>query len=81
MRTFRFYLTNKARLASRELIRSLETGARTFTKGIEADELKVFTTVIRQIITNMDEFIARAPAGANAAVLRPRRKAPARRKK
>jgi DNA-binding MarR family transcriptional regulator len=61
-RKYRFYLTDKARLASRELIRSLETGARSFTKGVPAEDLKIFTRVIRQIIGNLDDFVQKAPA-------------------
>jgi DNA-binding MarR family transcriptional regulator len=56
-RKYRFYLTPKARLASRELIRLLETGAQTFTKGIAKDDLAVFTRVVRQIIAQLDEYI------------------------
>jgi DNA-binding MarR family transcriptional regulator len=81
-RKYRFYLTDKARLASRDLIRSLETGARTFTKGIEEDELATFTRVIRQIIANLDEFIQRSSASAKPTPFALReRKVASRRKK
>jgi DNA-binding MarR family transcriptional regulator len=63
-RKYRFFLTDRARLASRELIRSLETGARSFTRGIPADDLAIFTRVIRQIIGNLDEFVQRSPTAA-----------------
>jgi DNA-binding MarR family transcriptional regulator len=81
MRTYRFYLTNKARLASRELIRSLESGARTFTKGIAANDLDTFTRVIRQIIANLDDFTRRAPVAAKSTPLSRPRKTPTRGKK
>jgi DNA-binding MarR family transcriptional regulator len=56
-RKYRFYLTPKARLAARDLMRWLESGAELFTKGIPADDLAVFTRVIRQIIDRLDEYI------------------------
>jgi DNA-binding MarR family transcriptional regulator len=56
-RKYRFYLTPKARLAARDLIGWLESGAELFTKGIPPDDLTVFTRVIRQIIDRLDEYI------------------------
>jgi DNA-binding MarR family transcriptional regulator len=59
-RKYRFYLTPKARLAARDLIGWLETGAELFTEGIPKDDLAVFTKVIRQIIARLDEYIRTA---------------------
>jgi DNA-binding MarR family transcriptional regulator len=59
-RKYRFYLTPKGRVAARELIRSLETGAQTFTDGIPKDDLAIFTRVIRQIIARLDGYITTA---------------------
>ncbi len=61
-RKYRFYLTPKARLGARDLIRSLETGAQTFTKGIPKKELAIFTSVIRQIIARLDDYIRKTSA-------------------
>ena len=59
-RKYRFYLTPQARLAARDLIGWLETGAELFTEGIPKDDLAVFTKVIRQIIARLDEYIRTA---------------------
>ena len=77
-RKYRFYLTEKARLASRELIRSLETGAHTFTADIPKGELETFSRVIRQIIANLDAFIQKAPAATKTGTfsVRSKRAAP-----
>ena len=56
-RMYQFYLTAKARAASAELIRMLETGARTFTEGIPKADLEVFDRVIRQIITKLKNYV------------------------
>jgi DNA-binding MarR family transcriptional regulator len=66
-RKYRFYLTPKSRLGARDLIRSLETGAQTFTKGIAKEDLAVFTSVIRQIIARLDDYIRKASARRAAA--------------
>lgn len=65
-RKYRFYLTPKAKLASRDLIRSLETGAQTFTEGIPKEDLATFARVIRQIIARLDDYILAqsSPRGA-----------------
>jgi DNA-binding MarR family transcriptional regulator len=83
-RKFRFYLTEKARTRSRELIGMLESGARLFTSGIRKDELAVFDRVIRKIIAALQEYVendgvnrrARTPLGAE----KPRAKRGRRRK-
>jgi DNA-binding MarR family transcriptional regulator len=72
-RKYRFYLTPKARLAARDLIGWLETGAELFTKGIPRDDLAVFTKVIRQIIGRLDEYIRTASARRVAPPRRPAR--------
>lgn len=66
-RKYRFYLTPTAKLASRDLIRSLETGAQTFTKGIAKEDLAVFTRVIRQIIARLDDYVRTASARRGSA--------------
>ena len=67
-RKYRVYLTPKGRLASRNMVRLLETGAETFTKDIPRSELAIFTAVIRQIIARLDDYVG-------AASRRPRRAA------
>lgn len=74
-RKYRFYLTPKARQASRDLIRSLETGAHTFTAGIAKAQLAVFTRVIRQIIMRLDDYIRSASESRAAARTRAPRRA------
>lgn len=74
-RKYRFYLTPKARMAARDLIRSLETGAQTFTKGIPKDELAIFTRVIRQIIARLDDYITAAAPRRAAVPARKRQRA------
>jgi len=61
-RKYRFYLTPKARVAARELVQMLETGAQIFTKGIPKDDLAIFTRVIRQIIARLDDYITNTAA-------------------
>jgi DNA-binding MarR family transcriptional regulator len=74
-RKYRFYLAPKGRVAASDLIRSLETGAQTFTKGIAKEDLAVFTRVVRQIIDRLDDYIVAATARRST---RPtRKKAPA----
>lgn len=73
-RKYRFYLAPKGRVAASDLIRSLETGAQAFTKGIAKDDLTVFTRVIRQIIVRLDDYIVAASARTAS---RPARKKPA----
>lgn len=71
-RMYRFYLTEKAKAASGELIRVLETGAATFTDGIPKADLDVFDRVIRQIITKLKNFVNEANGGTRAAKSAPR---------
>jgi len=70
-RKYRFYLTPKARMAARDLVRLLETGAQTFTKGIPKDDLAIFIRVIQQIIARLDDYITAASVRRRPA---PRRK-------
>jgi DNA-binding MarR family transcriptional regulator len=56
-RKYRFYLTAKAKAASDDLVRTLESGARSFTAGIPKADLAVFDRVIRQIIQRLDRFV------------------------
>jgi DNA-binding MarR family transcriptional regulator len=55
-RKYRYYLTDKARGASRELLDMLETGARMFTAGIPKTDLAVFDRVIRKIIARLEHY-------------------------
>jgi len=55
-RKYRFYLTDKARAASHELLDTLETGARMFTAGISKSDLAVFDRVIRKIIARLQDY-------------------------
>jgi DNA-binding MarR family transcriptional regulator len=66
-RKYRFYLTDKARAAARELIEMLESGARTFTAGIPKDDLAVFDRVIRQIIERLEDYVQKAAGAAKPA--------------
>ena len=59
-RTYRIYLTKKAKAMSGELLAGLETGARTFTQGVDKQDLATFEKVIRQIIANLDNFVRAA---------------------
>jgi DNA-binding MarR family transcriptional regulator len=78
-RKYRFYLTPKAKRASDDLVRMLESGAQTFTKGIAKDELALFMRVLRRIIANLDDYVRDAGKGRRAArALPPRRLAPKR---
>jgi DNA-binding MarR family transcriptional regulator len=61
-RTYRIFLTKKAKAMSGELLAGLESGARTFTQGIEKDDLVVFDRVIRKVIANLDGFVRKAAA-------------------
>lgn len=72
-RKYRFYLTPKARRTSADLIRALETGAQTFTKGIPKEELAVFLRVVRQIIGNLDGYIRKASESRRSRKARPMR--------
>jgi len=56
-RKYRFYLTAKGRRACDDLIHMLETGARTFTRGITKNDLATFIEVTRRIISNLDEYV------------------------
>jgi hypothetical protein len=38
----------------------MESGARTFTQGIDKADLVVFDRVIRQFIANLDNFVRKA---------------------
>jgi DNA-binding MarR family transcriptional regulator len=71
-RKYRFYLTPKARVAARDLIRWLETGAQTFTKGVPKDDLAIFVRVIRQIIARLDDYLITASAQQSPARKRTR---------
>lgn len=73
-RKFRFYLTDRARSAARELIDMLESGARTFTAGIPKNDLAVFDRVIRQIIERLETYVREAGGAAKAAA--PKRSLP-----
>lgn len=59
-RKYRFYLTDRAREASPDLVAMLESGARTFTSGIAKKDLAVFDRVIRQIITRLEAFVEKS---------------------
>ena len=61
-RTYRIYLTKKAKAMSGELLAGLESGARTFTQGIDKEDLAVFDRVIRKFIANLDGFVRKASA-------------------
>lgn len=65
-RKYRFFLTDKAKAASGELVDALEAGARIFTEGIPKDDLAVFDRVIRQIIARLDAFIRTGTAKGTA---------------
>jgi DNA-binding MarR family transcriptional regulator len=56
-RKYRFYLTDKARAASAELLELLDSGARAFTAGIPNEDLAVFDRVIRKIIARLEEYV------------------------
>jgi MarR family transcriptional regulator for hemolysin len=56
-RTYRIFLTDKAKAMSGELLHELNAGARIFTAGIPKGDLEVFDRVIRQIIVRLDQFI------------------------
>jgi DNA-binding MarR family transcriptional regulator len=64
-RMYRFYLTDKAKAASNDLIHLLETGARTFTDGIPKNDLAVFDRVIRQIITRLENYVQKSSAASS----------------
>jgi len=64
-RTYRIYLTKKAKAMSGELLAGMESGARTFTQGIDKDDLVVFDRVIRKFIANLDGFIRKSAAKAD----------------
>lgn len=61
-RTYRIYLTKKAKAMSGDLLAGMESGARTFTQGIDKDDLVVFDRVIRKFIANLDGFVRKASA-------------------
>jgi DNA-binding MarR family transcriptional regulator len=63
-RKYRFYLTDKAKSASHELISMLESGARTFTAGIPKEDLAVFDRVIRQIIARLEDYVRKSTSKA-----------------
>jgi DNA-binding MarR family transcriptional regulator len=56
-RKYRIFLTDYARSISPSMIAELEEGARIFTKGITKQELKLFHTVIKKIVDNLDTYI------------------------
>lgn len=64
-RTYRIYLTKKAKAMSGDLLAGMESGARTFTQGIDKDDLVVFDRVIRKFIANLDGFVRKAAAKAD----------------
>ncbi len=72
-RMYQFYLTEKARAASGELVRMLETGARTFTEGIPKADLEVFDRVIRQVITNLKNYVDESSQQREASTAAPQR--------
>ena len=59
-RAYRIYLTKKAKAMSGDLLAQMESGARTFTRGIDKNDLVVFDRVIRKFIENLDDFIRKA---------------------
>jgi MarR family transcriptional regulator for hemolysin len=80
-RKYRFYLSAKARRAAASLIRDLETGAQTFTRGIAKQDLAIFMSVIRQIIRRLEDYVRTASRRRTAARTRatPGRMKPVRR--
>ncbi|HEY7244540.1 MAG TPA: MarR family winged helix-turn-helix transcriptional regulator [Xanthobacteraceae bacterium] len=67
-RKYRFYLTEKARAATHDLIDMLDSGARTFTAGIPKGDIVVFDRVIRQIIARLEDYVQKAGRTAKPAV-------------
>lgn len=59
-RRYRIYLTQKARKMSGDLLAELELGGRIFTRGIKQSDMRVFDKVIRQIISNLDNFVSQS---------------------
>ena len=70
-RKYRFYLTDKARATSRDLIEMLESGARTFTAGIPKEDLTVFDRVIRQIIARLEDYVQKANGASKSPARKP----------
>jgi MarR family transcriptional regulator, transcriptional regulator for hemolysin len=73
-RKYRFYLTDKARAASAELLDLLDSGARAFTAGITDEDLAVFDRVIRKIIGRLEEYVRTARGAAKLPTLKPSRR-------
>jgi DNA-binding MarR family transcriptional regulator len=57
-RRYRLYLTDRAKRIAADLLEELESGARQFTRGIGAEDLRIFHDVIRRIIENLDDYIS-----------------------
>jgi DNA-binding MarR family transcriptional regulator len=70
-RKYRFYLTDKGRATSRDLIEMLESGARTFTAGISRKDLAVFDRVIRQIIHRLENYVQKSGGAAKQPTKKP----------
>jgi MarR family transcriptional regulator, transcriptional regulator for hemolysin len=77
-RQYRFFLTDEGRRTTIALVRTLESGARTFTRGIPKADLDLFEQVLRQIIERLDAFVAGAVTAARASDQRRRRSRSAR---
>jgi DNA-binding MarR family transcriptional regulator len=74
-RKYRFYLTEKAKAASADVIEMLDSGARTFTAGISRRNLTIFMQVIRQIIARLEDYVDKASPVASASGRRARPRA------
>lgn len=61
-RTFRIFLTERARSVADDVVQELEVGAKQFMDGISAKHMKVFYSVMAKVIENLDRFIAKTAA-------------------
>jgi len=77
-RQYQFFLTEEGRRTTAALVRTLESGARTFTRGIPKADLDLFEQVLHQIIERLDAFVTTA---VTAPVASDQRRTQARRSK